>query len=233
MFGNKHVSYKKHILVVSMMLCLTFSGILYAEGVTIQRIYVADFEAHPTSLGGKIGVYGAAAPMDWQSPGDNFSWFYGPTIQPVAAGYDMANVYRGVQSFRLVNMRSAPNWASMGINLGPIIDPSVSPMVVGSIDVSQYDCLEFWIKGAGASNLTILFRDIHAPDYTPQLELTVGVSPGEWTYHAIPVSSITGGGVDVTQLTHIGFDVGAFWGNSLGDTVYIDEVAFSREIGGE
>lgn len=211
--------------------CLIFAaGFLYADDAedSVERLYVADFETHPTALGGKIGVYGAATPPNWQNPGNNFSWFYGPTIMP----YDITNVHSGVQSFRLVNMRSVPNWASVGINLGPIMDPAAAPIRVGSINVSGYDCLEFWVKGAGATAVTVLFRDAHCTSYTPQLELTVPAGGGGWTYVAIPIGAISGG-VDITCLVHIGFDVGSLRGNGVGAGVFIDDVAFSRTISDE
>lgn len=211
--------------------CLIFAGRpVYAGDAedNIERLYAADFETHPTALGGKIGVYGAAAPWDWQNPGSNFSWFYGPSIP----AYDVSNVHSGTKSFRLVNMRSSPNWASMGINLGPIIDPAAAPMKTGSIDASAYDCLEFWVKGAGAANVTVLFRDARCRDYTPQLEVTVPVSGGDWAYAVIPMVSIAAK-VDVKCLMHIGFDIGSFRGNAAGGAVFIDDVAFSRKINDE
>lgn len=223
---NKKYIYKIGALSILAAFCIASGApYLYADDMedNVERLYIADFETHPTSLGGKIHVYGSAMPQTWQDPGSNFSWFYGPGIMP----YDISNVHSGVRSFRLINMRSSPNWASMGINLGPIMDPAAIPMKTGSINVSGYDCLEFWVKGAGAKSVTVLLRDAHCCDYIPQLEFTVPVSAGGWTYAAIPVSSIAGR-ADVTQLTHIGFDVGSFRGNSAGAGVFIDDVAFSR-----
>jgi hypothetical protein len=223
---TKNNIYKISIIGIVIAACLIFIvGPSFADDAedNIQRLPIADFEIHPTALGGKIGVYGAATPYNWQSPGNNFSWFYGPTIMP----FDIGNVHSGSQSFRLVNMRSSPNWASMGINLGPILDPTTYPMRVGSIDVSGYNCLEFWVKGAGAAILTVLFRDAHCTSDMPQLEISIPVAGGGWTYVAIPIGSISGG-VDTTCLIHIGFDVGSLRGNSVGAGVFIDDVAFSR-----
>lgn len=214
------------VLSILAAFCIACSApYLYADDMedNVERLYVADFETHPTSLGGKIHVYGSAILWNWQYPGDNFSWFYGPGIMP----YDISNVHSGARSFRIINMRSSPNWASIGINLGPIMDPAAIPMKTASINVSGYDCLEFWVKGAGAKSVAVLIRDAHAIDYTPQIELTVPVSGGEWAYVAIPMPSIAAA-ADVTQLTHIGFDIGSLRGNGLGAGIFIDDVAFSR-----
>lgn len=205
--------------------CVIFVATARAGEEDIERFYIADFETHPTALGGKIGVYGAAAPWSWQYPGSNFSWFYDPSIMP----YDISNVHSGVRSFRLVNMRSSPDWASMGINLGPIIDalPASSMITTGSIDVSNYEYFEFWVKGAGVNSIAVLFRDAHCRDYAPQLEITVSAPSGEWGLVQIPISSIAGK-VDIASLAHIGFDVGSIRGNSVGSAIFIDDVAFSK-----
>lgn len=224
--------FKINIAIILIAACFIFAAQPVSADTdtkdNVERLYVADFETHPTALGGKIGVYGAAAPWDWQYPGDNFSWFYDPTITP----YDASNVHSGTRSFRLVNMRNTPNWASMGINLGPIIDPAADPIKVGSINVSAYNCLEFWVKAKGAAAVAVLFRDGHCHNYVPQLEISVAVSNGNWTYIAIPMSSIAGR-VDVTCLVHIGFDVGSIRGNAVGAAVFIDDIAFSRTINNE
>ncbi len=71
---------KKYICALSILAAFYIAcgaPYLYADDMedNVERLYAADFETHPTSLGGKIHVYGSAIPWPWQDPGDNFSWW--------------------------------------------------------------------------------------------------------------------------------------------------------------
>ena len=190
---------------------------------------VADFEGHPNNLGGNVGVYGAGEP-NWENTSIPFSWYYETTV----AGYRPENVHSGQQCFRLVNGTGAKpqlQWASLGIDLGPITDAAITPVKVDSKDASRYKYLVFWSKGEnGGEHLRVLFRDSHALTYIPQYQYEVKVPPvtTEWQKFMVPLEGVERY-VDLRSLSHVGFSFGNDVGNKRGDIIYVDDVAFVTE----
>lgn len=212
------------------LLCALASLIACGIGVNAEEpdLFITDFEKHPNALGGEIGLYGAAEP-DWENKTQPYSWYYTPEVK----GYKKENVISGQQSFRLVNgnsPRSGVGWASLGIDLGPVIDPEVTPVRIRPLDVSGYKYLSFWAKGErGGERLRVIFRDASAMTYTPEHlydikePLTV-----EWKRIVVPLNEIKG--VDFKNLVHIGISFGEDVGNKLGTIMYLDDFAFTNYV---
>ncbi len=191
------------------------------------EILVSDFEDWPNNLGGEMGVYGALEP-NWDDiitvP---YSWVY----EPIALGYDIANVHTGNQSFRLVNalgLKPELAWGSFAMDLGPTIDLTVVPKKVESLDVSGYKYLVFWVKGEkGGEKMELLIRDAHALNYMPQVKYNLPDATTEWHKVVIPLDELAGR-VDLSQLDNIGIAFGKDIGNMKGEIVYIDDFVFTN-----
>lgn len=194
-----------------------------AEGLDIL---VADFEAYPNNLGGEMGLYGSLEP-NWNDKNTPPSWYYDSKL----AWYDPKNVHGGKQSFMLVNglgAKSSELWGSLGIDLGPVMDPDSYPRKIAGIDVSGFKYLTFWVKGEkGGEHLEVIFRDSKAITYMPQAKHIVNNATTEWQKVTISLDDVRGQ-VDLTSLVHIGMAFGADVGNKKGDIVYIDDIVFTN-----
>jgi len=211
----------------------------YSVGVSFPEVtkqfsptdlLVAHFEAHPNCLFGQIGVYGDGEPnwdaitkVKFTKP---YSWYY----EPGKPGYNGDNVHSGLQSFRLVNAgpmcsSKTRKWASLGIDLGPIMNNKTKPL-----DVSDYQYLTFWAKtdNKDGAIVKVLFRDAEAKGYMPQA--TVSTVPpklnNSWGRYTVNLKEVRRQ-VNLTKLVHIGFGFGKDAGNPPGTVVYVDDVAFA------
>lgn len=197
-------------------------------GAEQADLLIADFEKWPNALGGEIGLYGAGE-ADWSDKARPHSWYYTPEVR----GYEKKNVVSGQQSFRLVNGNgpiSNVGWASLGIDLGPVIDAGVTPVKIKPLDVSGYKYLSFWAKGErGGEKLRVIFRDASATTYTPEhlYEIKEPLT-AEWQRIIVPLSEIDG--VDFKNLVHIGLSFGEDVGNKLGTIIYLDDFAFTNYV---
>lgn len=211
------------------LLCLAvlfFVALRCQVGAEGLDILVADFEAYPNNLGGEMGLYGSLEP-DWNDKNTPPSWYYDPKV----AWYDPKNVHNGKQSFMLVNglgTKPGETWGSVGIDLGPVMDPNAYPKKIAGIDVSKFKYLAFWVKGKkGGEHLEVIFRDSKAITYMPQVKRAVNDATTEWQRVAVSLDDVAGQ-VDLTSLVHIGVAFGSDVGNKKGDIVYIDDIVFTN-----
>jgi len=194
-----------------------------AEGDLI----VADFETWPDNLGGEIGVFGSLEP-DWEKVNQQpVSWVYEVT----SLNYSPENVHSGKNSFRLVNgigIKPEYTWGSFSMDLGPTTDITSVPKKVESFDASGYKYLAFWVKGAkGGEKMEFLVRDAHALNYSPQVKYKLADVTTEWQKIAISLSEFSNK-VDLTKLDNMGIAFGRDVGNMTGDTIYLDDFAFTN-----
>ena len=214
-------------------LFLAFLTILSLGAVTAQgeagtdNVLIADFEGWPNCLGGEIGVYGSLEP-DWDKMYEMpYCWI----LEPKSFGYDPANVYKGKQSWRLINaLGSKPDesWGSFAMDLGPTTDVTVMPKKVESFDASAYKYLIFWVKGEkGGERMSLLMRDAHALNYMPQVKHVLPEAVTEWKKVIISLDEFKNK-VDLNQLDNIGIAFGRDVGNVSGEIVYIDDFMFSN-----
>ena len=194
-----------------------------AEGDLI----IADFEGWPNNLSGEVGVYGALEP-DWEKVNQQpVSWVYEVT----SLNYAPENVHAGKNSFRLVNglgLKPEYTWGSFSMDLGPTTDITAVPKKVESLDASAYKYVVFWVKGEkGGEKMELLIRDAHALNYSPQVKYKLPDASTEWKKVVVPLSDISGK-VDITKLDNIGVAFGKDVGNLTGDTIYIDDFAFTN-----
>lgn len=192
-----------------------------------EDIIIADFESWPDNLGGEIGVFGSLEP-DWEKAKQQpVSWVYEAT----SLNYLPENVHAGKNSFRLVSgigIKPEYSWGSFAMDLGPTTDITSVPKKVESLDASGYKYLTFWVKGAkGGEKMELLVRDAHALDYSPQIKYKLPDASTEWQKIAVPLSEL-GSKVDLTKLDNIGIAFGKDVGNFTGDTIYIDDFAFTN-----
>ncbi len=213
----------------------------YSVGVTCPDInqyfnpydiILANFEGHPHCLYGQVGVYGDGAP-DWiaiENAGyiQPYSWYY----EPEKPGYDVNNIHSCWQSFRLVNatemcMTQTQKWASLGLDMGPIVDGNII-----SRDVSSYEKFVFWAKTDNTDNndIKVIFKDADWPSNFPQ----VVKSPSPqylsttWTEHYVNLSDINDiNGLNLRKLVHVGLGFGDNVGNSPGTVIYVDDMGFT------
>jgi len=212
------------------LLCVAVGVIagMHITGAEQPDLFITDFEKHPNNLGGEIGLFGAAEP-DWNNKNQPYSWYYTPQVK----GYKKENLVSGQQSFRLVNGNgpvSNVGWASLGIDLGPVIDPEMTPVKIKPLDVSGYKYLSFWAKGErGGERLRVIFRDASATTYTPEhlYDIKEPLTAG-WKRIVVPLDEIDG--VDLKNLVHIGLSFGEDVGNKLGTIIYLDDFAFTNYV---
>jgi hypothetical protein len=189
-------------------------------------LIIADFETWPDNLGGEIGVFGSLEP-DWEKVNQQpVSWVYEVT----SLNYSPDNVHSGESSFRLVNavgIKPEYTWGSFSMDLGPTTDITAVPKKVESFDASAYNYLTFWVKGArGGEKMEFLARDAHALNYMPQVKYKLSDATIEWQMISIPLSELSSK-VDLTKLDNIGIAFGKDVGNMTGDTIYLDDFAFT------
>lgn len=194
-----------------------------AEGDVI----IADFETWPDNLGGEIGVFGSLEP-DWEKVNQQpVSWVYEVT----SLNYSPDNVHSGKNSFRLVNsvgIKPEYTWGSFSMDMGPTTDITAVPKKIESFDASGYKYLVFWVRGAkGGEKMELLVRDAHALNYSPQVKYKLADATAEWQKITIPLSEISGK-ADLTKLDNIGIAFGKDAGNMTGDTIYLDDFAFTN-----
>jgi len=200
---------------------------LVPEGQEEERVIIADFEAHPNRLGGDVGVYGDGEP-NWDKQGVPHSWYY----EASAPDYSVDNVAEGLQSFRLINGEKglSQKWASFNMNLGPTLDSRVTPIKIRPLNVSSYNKLVFWVKGAhGGEQFRVIFRDAHAPDYLPQARVNPmpDGATTQWSTVEIPLSKINWQ-VDLKSLVSVGLEFGQNIGNRQGAMLFIDNFMFVK-----
>lgn len=197
------------------------------EGTQPETVMIADFESHPNNLKGEIGVFGDGEP-DWGRVSIPHSWYY----DNKAADFDPGNIFAGQQSFLIVNGEKGlkNGWASFSMNLGPVIDSTVTPIKVQAINVSSYQKLVFMVKGAkGGEKFSVIFRDAKAPDYMPQarvVPLPEG-APKQWVKVEVPLSKISWQ-VDLKNLMTLGIEFGANVGNRQGAMIFLDDFRFEK-----
>ena len=213
------------------MLMVSFSFLakfdLCAEEYEDDSVMLADFEGWPNNLGGDIGVYGSLEP-DWDMKDKiPYSWVY----EPVAPGYDSANVHDGNKSMRLVNaLGTKPNesWGSFAMDMGPTIDTTVTPKKVHSFDASGFKYLTFWYKGTmGGEKIKVIMRDAHALSYMPQYEYAVDPATTEWQKVVVPLTKAKKR-IDLSVLDNVGISFGLDLGNRRGAIVYLDTFKFTN-----
>ncbi len=193
-----------------------------------QDLLITDFEKHPNYLGGEVGVYGAGEP-DWNNRSQPYSWYYTREVK----GYKKENVVSGQQSFRLVNGNSPYGdigWASLGLDLGPIIDAGAMPVKIKPLDVSGYKYLSFWAKGeSGGERLRVIFRDANTTTFMPAhfFDIKEPLTTG-WKRIIVPLIEVDG--VDFKNLVHVGLSYGEEAGNGLGAVIYVDDFAFTNYV---
>ncbi len=191
------------------------------------ELIIADFESWPNNLGGEIGVYGSLEP-DWEKVNQQpASWVYEVT----SLNYIPGNVHAGKNSFRLVNAigtKPEYTWGSFSMDLGPTTDITSVPKKVESLDASVYKYLTFWVRGEkGGEKMELLVRDAHALNYLPQIKYKLPDASTEWKKVVVALTELSGK-VDLTKLDNIGMAFGKDVGNLTGDTIYIDDFAFTN-----
>lgn len=190
-------------------------------------LVIADFESWPNNRGGEIGVFGALEP-DWEKVNQQpISWTYEAT----SLNYSSDNVHSGKNSFRLVNgvgIKPEYTWGSFSMDLGPATDITSVPKKVESLDVSGFKYFTFWVKGQkGGEKMEFVARDAHALNYSPQVRHKLPDATAVWQKISVPLNEI-GGKVDLKELDNVGIAFGKDVGNLTGDTVYLDDFAFTN-----
>lgn len=201
--------------------------VVAAQFLRPPQILVTDFEVTPGYLGGKPEIWGAAYPLS-----GNMTIF--------TSDFNPRYVYSGSCAFKLVNSpRAAENWGSFSINLGPILDAKVDPIVVRSIDVSRYKYLTFMVRGkTGQERFKVILRDALSKSYLPTLKYTPpnNVATTEWRQIDVPLHQLKAYSelyekreLDLTKLVVVGIEFGDDVGNKRGDTLFIDDIRFRKD----
>ncbi len=220
----------RKIIAFLAVLAILFSGAAIAQEEVAEGtegVMIADFESWPNNLGGEVGVYGSLEP-NWDGvTAVPYSWVY----EPIAPGYDIVNVHKGRQSFRLVNglgLKPELMWGSFAMDLGPTTDLTVIPKKVESLDTSGYEYLTFWVKGEkGGERMELLMRDAHALNYMPQVKHKLPDATTEWQKITVPLEQFKGR-LDLTVLDNVGLAFGKDVGNLKGEVIFVDEFMFTN-----
>lgn len=223
---------RKKAFLATLLIILTaiFSGAAIAQEKVAEKaegVMIADFESWPNNLGGEVGVYGALEPNWDDVAAVPYSWVY----EPITPGYDIVNVYKGRQSFRLVNglgLKPELMWGSFAMDLGPTTDLTVIPKKVESFDTSGYEYLAFWVKGEkGGEKMELLIRDAHALNYMPQVKHKLPDATTEWQRITVSLGQFKGR-LDLTALDNVGLAFGKDVGNLKGEVIFVDEFMFTN-----
>lgn len=192
------------------------------------EISVADFESFKNNLGGDIGVYGSLEP-NWNNTTQPYSWVYDKKIYD-ASNYSKKNIRKGSASYRLVHGTGAKpyeKWGSIGINLGPVLDESQTPVLVEPLDVRDYRYFSFWVKGQkGGERFVVTLRDQFAEDYFPQYKSHRQKASTSWRKISVKLKDIKKM-VALDKLVNVSIGFGKEQGNKPGDIIYIDDCIFS------
>ena len=116
------------------------------------------------------------------------------------------------------------DWAVMMMNMGPFVDTSVTPMAIGSQDMSGYRYLVFWVKGQrGGEKFRVYLRDAHAETYEAQLKINPHVVvQNYWRPVKIKLDRLKNK-IDLTKIVQIGIGFGRKDGNRHGNVIYLDD----------
>ena len=220
----------RKIVAFLAVLAILLSGAAIAQEEMAEEaegVMIADFESWPNNLGGEVGVYGALEPNWDDVAAVPYSWVY----EPITPGYDIVNVHKGRQSFRLVNglgLKPELTWGSFAMDLGPTTDLTVIPKEVESFDVSGYEYLAFWVKGEkGGERMELLIRDVHSLNYMPQVKHKLPDATTEWQKITVPLEQFKGR-LDLTVLDNVGLAFGKDVGNLKGEVIFVDEFMFTN-----
>lgn len=220
----------RKIVTLLAVLAILLSGAAIAQEEVAEEaegVMIADFESWPNNMGGEVGVYGALEPNWDDVAAVPYSWVY----EPIAPGYDIVNVYKGRQSFRLVNglgLKPELMWGSFAMDLGPTTDLTVIPKKVESFDTSGYEYLAFWVKGEkGGERMELLIRDAHALNYMPQIKHKLPDATTEWQKVTVSLGQFKGR-LDLTALDNVGLAFGKDVGNLKGEVIFVDDFMFTN-----
>ena len=220
----------RKIVTLLAVLAILLSGAAIAQEEVAEEaegVMIADFESWPNNMGGEVGVYGALEPNWDDVAAVPYSWVY----EPIAPGYDIVNVYKGRQSFRLVNglgLKPELMWGSFAMDLGPTTDLTVIPKKVESFDASGYEYLAFWVKGEkGGERMELLIRDAHALNYMPQIKHKLPDATTEWQKVTVSLGQFKGR-LDLTALDNVGLAFGKDVGNLKGEVIFVDDFMFTN-----
>jgi len=134
------------------------------------------------------------------------------------SGISSDTAHTGNFSYKLISAGGTKRWASLGINLKP------------SVDVSEYEYLRFWIKGAnGGERFWISLIDERRNYDNPTCRMKFSAVSDQWQEISIPISDIKG--VNLKELVQIAVHFGSeAWGqklNPVGTTLYVDDFEFA------
>ncbi len=136
------------------------------------------------------------------------------------SGISSDTAHTGNFSYKLVNAGGTRRWASLGINLKP------------SVDVSEYEYLRFWIKGAnGGERFWISLIDERRNYDNPTCRMKFSSVSNQWQEISIPISDIKG--INLKELVQIAVHFGSeAWGqklNPVGAILYVDDFEFAKK----
>lgn len=101
------------------------------------------------------------------------------------------------------------------------------PKKVESFNAAGYKYFTFWVKGEkGGEKMEFLARDAHALNYSPQVKYKLPDATPEWQKITIPLNELSSK-VDLTKMDNVGIAFGKDVGNITGDTIYLDDFAFT------
>ena len=134
------------------------------------------------------------------------------------SGISSDTAHTGNFSYKLINAGGTKRWASLGINLKP------------GVDVSEYEYLRFWIKGAkGGERFWISLIDERKNYDNPTCRMKFSAVSDQWQEIIIPISDIKG--VNLKELVQIAVHFGSeAWGqklNPVGAILYVDDFEFA------
>ncbi len=230
-YSVNNISLHKILIILVSLIC---SNLSFAYHLKSGDKLIIDFEDQPfDGFGGAIGSYGSnfgsGITNECAYNGSrSFKLVFSKEITPAESehfidykpsGRRMNNMGTITSPIAIKNI----DWAVFILNMGPIIDTSIEPVKIQSVDLSQYSYLIFWVKGKrGGEDFRIYLRDINAGTYDPQVKLKPRVAvQARWKRVILKLKRIKSK-VDLTNIVQIGIGYGKEDGNKRGNIIYVD-----------
>ncbi len=198
------------------------------EQVQQEGLWLADFEQDVSLFEGDMVPYGGA-----QANFNNRDQLHTTLYNELSENYSINHIFRGKGSYRLVNevpLEQNNLWASLSINLVPVVEMKQKRSARMGVDVSRFRYLIFWAKGEnGGERIKVIFRDAKAPDFLPQVMIDPypQILTRQWRKIVVPLSQVSNE-VDLSQLILVGLEFGSWLGNLKGDILYVDDFVFTN-----